>query len=377
MDFSNVLTNDLFNNIKDQSSKSKIIEFNIKDKYPDVDINKYYIYAHIYKDSNIPFYIGKGNLYRCTSLASRTSDWMNIFNSKDIDVILLEYNIDNEDDALIKEIEYIAKYKRISDGGSLINVTEGGESITTEFGRNNLSRNSKGFNNYFYGKHFVGESNPNFGNKGKLNPNSKPVLKFDINGNLIERYSNLREAGDKNGDSGAIGLCCNHRRHAYKNYIYRCKYSTHKFIYTFYNRRFRNTVYYHIHRHKYKTYYDKQCHAGDNRQAKICKPHYGFFVYRINRIVGAVNLICHITLNKFRQIQRFGNINTSALRNIDIFRNLCAYVICQSRTCKKVYRRRFKCKNKHYCYNQCDYFPNRFYKSFFITDNKRYDKHCQ
>lgn len=221
MDFSNILTNDLFNNIKDQSSKSKIIEFNIKDKYPDVDINKYYIYAHIYKDSNIPFYIGKGNLYRCTSLASRTSDWMNIFNSKDIDVILLEYNIDNEDDALIKEIEYIAKYKRISDGGSLINITEGGESITTEFGRNNLSRNSKGSNNYFYDKHFVGESNPNFGNKGELNPNSKPVLKFDINGNLIERYSNLREAGDKNGDSGAIGLCCNHQRHAYKNYIYR------------------------------------------------------------------------------------------------------------------------------------------------------------
>ena len=32
MDFSNVLTNDLFNSIKDQSSKSKIIEFNIKDK---------------------------------------------------------------------------------------------------------------------------------------------------------------------------------------------------------------------------------------------------------------------------------------------------------------------------------------------------------
>ncbi len=162
-----------------------------------------------------------------------------------------------------------------------------------------------------------------------------------------------------------------------KNYIYRCKNSTHKFIYTFYNRCFRNTVYYHIHRHKYKTYYDKQCHAGDNRQAKICKPHYGFFVYRINRIVGAVNLICHITLNKFRQIQRFGNINTSALRNIDIFRNLCAYVICQSRTCKKVYRRRFKCKNKHYCYNQCDYFSKPILQIIFITDNKRYDKHCQ
>jgi len=46
-------------------------------------------------------------------------------------------------------------------------------------------------------------------------------LKFDTNGNFIERYSNLREAGDKNGDSGAIGLCCNHQRHAYKDYIYR------------------------------------------------------------------------------------------------------------------------------------------------------------
>lgn len=38
---------------------------------------------------------------------------------------------------------------------------------------------------------------------------------------LIERYSNLREAGDKNGDSSGIGLCCNHQRHEYKNYIYR------------------------------------------------------------------------------------------------------------------------------------------------------------
>lgn len=221
MDFTNVLTNDLFNEIKDDSSKSKIIKFDIKDKYLDIDISKYYIYAHIYKDSKIPFYIGKGNNYRCISLASRNSEWMNIFNNNDIDVILLEYNIDNEDDALQKEIDYISKFKRISDGGSLINITKGGESITTEFGRNNLGRNNKGSNNYFYDKHFVGELNPNYGNKGELNPNSKPVLKFDINGDFIKRYSNLREAGDDNGDSSAIGLCCNHLRHGYKDYIYR------------------------------------------------------------------------------------------------------------------------------------------------------------
>ena len=103
MDFSNVLTNDLFDSIKDQSSKSKIIEFNIKAKYPDIDLNKYYIYAHIYKDSNIPFYIGKGNLYRCTSLAGRTSDWMNIFNSKDTEK---QENLDKVVDELKQKFGY-------------------------------------------------------------------------------------------------------------------------------------------------------------------------------------------------------------------------------------------------------------------------------
>lgn len=42
MDFTNVLTNDLFNEIKDDSSKSKIIKFDIKGRY--IKYNRYWFY---------------------------------------------------------------------------------------------------------------------------------------------------------------------------------------------------------------------------------------------------------------------------------------------------------------------------------------------
>jgi hypothetical protein len=89
-----------------------------------------YVYRHIRKDKNEPFYIGIGltddNFNRATAKAKRNNYWKNIVKVTDYTVQILFSDVSKEF-ALEKEKELIALYKRISDGGTLCNMTLGGE----------------------------------------------------------------------------------------------------------------------------------------------------------------------------------------------------------------------------------------------------------
>jgi hypothetical protein len=89
-----------------------------------------YVYQHIRKDTNQPFYIGIGsdlNFYRANKFSERNEIWERIKNKTEILVEILHDNIEWED-ACVIEIELIKKYGRINNKtGILSNMTDGGE----------------------------------------------------------------------------------------------------------------------------------------------------------------------------------------------------------------------------------------------------------
>lgn len=85
------------------------------------------VYRHIRKDLNIPFYIGIGNSdKRAYSKTNRNTHWNNIVSKTNYEVEILLDEIDYEY-AKEKEIEFISLYKRKIDGGTLCNITLGGD----------------------------------------------------------------------------------------------------------------------------------------------------------------------------------------------------------------------------------------------------------
>jgi hypothetical protein len=90
-----------------------------------------YIYRHIRLDKNEPFYIGIGSdkkYQRANSSLSRNSIWKNIVKNTDFRVEIMIDEISYEF-AKEKEIEFIEIYKRKEDGGTLCNITKGGDGV--------------------------------------------------------------------------------------------------------------------------------------------------------------------------------------------------------------------------------------------------------
>lgn len=80
--------------------------------------------------------------------------------------------------------------------------------------RNNI-RNSK-INVY------QGINNPNFGNRGKLNPLSKSVLQFDKNDNFIKKWDSMVDIErELKYNVSPIGACCNQRKYRHTAYGYK------------------------------------------------------------------------------------------------------------------------------------------------------------
>lgn len=91
-----------------------------------------YVYRHIRLDKNVPFYIGvcrkekdKYHL-RAYEKRDRNKTWNQIVSQTEYEVEIIMDNLD-VDSAEEKEREFISLYKRIADGGTLVNVTFGGE----------------------------------------------------------------------------------------------------------------------------------------------------------------------------------------------------------------------------------------------------------
>ena len=89
-----------------------------------------YVYRHIRKDTNQPFYIGVGltddNYARSRAKSKRNSYWKNIVSKAEYNIQILFDDVSREF-ALEKERELISIYKRGQDGGTLCNMTLGGE----------------------------------------------------------------------------------------------------------------------------------------------------------------------------------------------------------------------------------------------------------
>jgi group I intron endonuclease len=77
----------------------------------------------------MPFYVGIGvDTKRAYSKTHRNSHWKSIVSSCDYDVHVLFDDVDYEF-AKQKEMEFIEIYKRKSDGGTLCNITLGGDGV--------------------------------------------------------------------------------------------------------------------------------------------------------------------------------------------------------------------------------------------------------
>ena len=97
----------------------------------------FFVYRHIRLDTNQPFYVGIGKkpkkyngrnteYKRAYNTSHRNSYWKNIVNKTDYKIEIL-WESENLEEVQLKEIEFISLYGRKEDGGTLANMTSGGE----------------------------------------------------------------------------------------------------------------------------------------------------------------------------------------------------------------------------------------------------------
>lgn len=86
----------------------------------------YYVYLHLTKDTNLPFYIGKGSKKRAYSKIHRNKHWHSIVKAHGFKVDFLATHL-NEIEAYYLESYFIKVYGRREFGGCLVNQTDGGE----------------------------------------------------------------------------------------------------------------------------------------------------------------------------------------------------------------------------------------------------------
>ena len=156
------------------TSSNKIKDTPIKYGYHLEDYNRHVVYEHYYDNEILPFYVGEGTLQRAFVLkGNRRTKYYND-KAKDINLIhvkIVAIDVSTEE-ALKLETELINKYKRMSDGGSLINV---------DYNRGGGLRTCL----------------------------EKPVYQFTIWGEFIAEYRSAAEASRKLGHNMAnICSCC-------------------------------------------------------------------------------------------------------------------------------------------------------------------------
>jgi hypothetical protein len=152
--------------------------------------NKYYVYEYVRLDTNEPFYIGKGTTWRWRDLKrSRSKYFKNIVNNIPVAVTILEDNLD-EKTAFEYEAWYIWQLRDIQ-GYSLINISDGGDG--GDVWVNKPEQEKEEFINNL--KQIFGDGRMAGGN----NPTAKPVAMLDLNNNILETFSCIKEVNDKYG----------------------------------------------------------------------------------------------------------------------------------------------------------------------------------
>lgn len=180
-------------------------------------MNKAIVYQHRRLDTNEIFYVGIGKSEkRAYSKHKRNKHWYNITNKTKYVVEIVYKNITYKK---AKEIEksLIKKYGRKDLGkGILCNQTDGGDGTLgfkmffSEEHKNKLSNSGK--NKIFTDshKHNIALSK------------HKSVCRVDKKGNVLEKYSSMKEAGEKlNITTSHIGNVCRGLRKSTKGYIFK------------------------------------------------------------------------------------------------------------------------------------------------------------
>jgi hypothetical protein len=184
--------------------------------------NSYYVYAHINIITNVIFYIGKGIGGRCDSLLGRSKYWGRIVNKYGYDTIIIEDTLTN-DQALEREIYWIKRIGRKNEGGSLINMTDGGDGGDTISNHPNrseiilkISASNKGANNPNYGGKFITDEFI----KKQIDSNSKKHLKVtDTKNNEILFFKNSKECAlALNAKASNVRMCKNKYK-LHKRYV--------------------------------------------------------------------------------------------------------------------------------------------------------------
>jgi hypothetical protein len=100
---------------------------------------------------------------RCYNVKRRSKYWDRIVNKYGYDIIILEDNLTNEE-SLLKEVYWINRIGRQSNGGPLINMTDGGDggdTISTHPNKSEIllkiSKRSSGINNPNYGGKLIND----------------------------------------------------------------------------------------------------------------------------------------------------------------------------------------------------------------------------
>lgn len=203
-----------------------------------------YVYRHIRLDKNVPFYIGigsdeDGKYERAFSFNGyhRNRFWKKIATISNIEVEIVIDNI-SWSEACKKEIEFISIYKRVRDGGTLANITLGGEGayglVHSEASNEKNRKAHVGKTAWNKGKKSDPQSvekmrkakigKPTW-NKGKSMSDQykaisrkskmkfrKSVIQKDIYGNYISEFESVRDAEEKTGfDAMSIRAACRNK----------------------------------------------------------------------------------------------------------------------------------------------------------------------
>jgi hypothetical protein len=192
-----------------------------------------YVYRHIRLDKNVPFYIGVSkfdddNFRRANSKTGRNKVWNRITAITDYYVDILFEQVDLEF-AKQKEIEFIALYKRINDGGSLCNIAMGGDGFFNppiEFIESLVNRNKN--NKFHLGKTHTQESKNKIskGREGKYGGDKNPSYKGKVtaykDGVVIGEFNGIKECGVLlKANITNISSCLNGKRKSSGGYTFK------------------------------------------------------------------------------------------------------------------------------------------------------------
>lgn len=204
-------------------------------------MNDYCVYFYV-RDDGTPYYVGMGKKQRPYARHAHRQN-KGDFKPNDNNLILIVHENLSQEEAFELEIKYIKEYGRKSDGGILINLTEGGQGAKhDEETRKKLSLIKTGTKASDETKRKMSEArkgriipsevvrksvetriaNGNHKHteetkkklseshkglfKGSKNPAARAVLAYDKQGNFIKKYETAREAAEALN----IGDCWKH-----------------------------------------------------------------------------------------------------------------------------------------------------------------------